>query len=393
MTSTNPQNRWRAELAAALCAAVAALIAAAAPATLYAQAPAGPARGAVPPGDALFTSAQAVAGKAAYERNCANCHGANVDDGSAPALRGAAFLGKYAGKPAADLFTFVSTKMPRSSPGSLSGVDYARIIAWVLQQNGYATGYKEFASDAATLASVTIYAPPGGRGGGLGGGLPPGVTLPPAPKKASPLDKITPVTDALLQNPPTGEWLTWRRGFDDQGFSPLKQITKSNVNNLRVAWTWTLSPGVNEGTPIVHDGVMFLHTPGDKLEALDAATGDLLWQYARLLPPGVNAGNKRAIAIYGNKVYMGTSDVHVVALDVKTGRVVWDQPLTEERGFGLSGGPLVAKGKVMIGTSGRVGGKNYIVALDAETGNLAWRFNTIAQPGEPGGDTWNDHKA
>ena len=90
---------------------------------------------------------------------------------------------------------------------------------------------------------------------------------------------------------------------------------------------------------------------------------------------------------------MGTSDIHVVALDVRTGRVVWDEPLTEERGFTLSGGPMVAKGKVMIGTGGHVGGKNYIVALDAETGKLAWRFNTIAQPGEPGGDTWNDHKA
>ena len=283
--------------------------------------------------------------------------------------------------------------MPPGNPGSLGGAEYAQIIAYVLQQNGFATGRKEFASDAAALASVTIPAPPGGRGRGLGGGLSAGVKLPPAPKKANPLDKITPVTDALLQNPPPGEWLTWRRGFDYQGFSPLKQITKSNVNNLRVAWTWTLSPGSNEATPLVHDGVMFLHSPGDKLEALDAATGDLLWQYARMLPPGVNAGNKRAIAIYGNKVYMGTSDVHVVALDVKTGRVVWDQPLTEERGFGLSGGPLVAKGKVMIGTSGHVGGKNYIVALDAETGNLAWRFNTIAQPGEPGGDTWNDHTA
>jgi len=344
----------------------------------------------------LFTPAQAVAGKAAYERNCASCHGANVDDGNAaPSLRGAAFLGKYAGKPAADLFTYVSTKMPPGNIGSISGAEYARIIAWVLQQNGYATGRVEFASDAAALASVTIPAPPGtGRGGGGGGGgVPAGVKLPPAPKKANPLDKITPVSDALLQNPPTGDWLTWRRSFDYQGFSPLKQITKSNVNNLRVAWTWTLPTGANEATPLVHDGVMFLHAPGDKLEALDAATGDLLWQYARILPPGVNAGNKRAISIYGNKVYMGTSDVHVVALDVKTGRVVWDQPLTEERGFGLSGGPLVAKGKVMIGTSGRVGGKNYIVALDAETGSVAWRFNTIAQPGEPGGDTWNDHTA
>jgi alcohol dehydrogenase (cytochrome c) len=334
MTSTTPRNIRRAALSAALISI----------ASLHAQAPA-PGRGVVPPAEALFTSTQAVAGKAAYARNCANCHGATVDDGkSAPPLRGAAFLGKYTGKPAADLFTYVSTKMPRNNPGSLGAAEYAQIIAYVLQQNSYATGHKEFASDAAALASVAIPAPPGGRGGGLGGGLAPGVTLPPAPKKANPLDKITPVTDALLQNPPTGEWLTWRRGFDYQGFSPLKQVTKSNVNNLRVAWTWTLSPGANEATPLVHDGVMFLHSPGDKLEALDAATGDLLWQYARILPPGVNAGNKRAIAIYGNKVYLGTSDVHVVALDVKTG-------------------------------------------------NLAWRFNTIAQPGEPGGDTWNDHTA
>jgi len=401
MTSTNLQNRWRAALSTALCGAVSVLITVGSPPKLYAQAPAGPVagggRGAVPPAEALFTSAQAVAGKAAYQQNCATCHGVSVDDGnSAPPLRGATFLSKYAGKPAADLFTYVSTKMPpgnpgSSIPGSIRGAEYAQIIAYVLQQNGYSTGRKEFASEAVALASVTIPAPAGGRGGG--GGLSAGVKLPPAPKKANPLDKITPVTDAMLQNPPTGEWLTWRRGFDDQGFSPLKQITKSNVNNLRVAWTWTLSPGANEATPLVHDGVMFLHSPGDKLEALDAATGDLLWQYARILPPGVNAGNKRAISIYGNKVYMATSDVHAVALDVKTGRVVWDQPLAEERGFNLSGGPLVAKGKVMIGTSGRVGGKNYIVALDAETGNFAWRFNTIAQPGEPGGDTWNDHTA
>jgi len=277
MTSTDPQNRWRAALSTALCGAVAALITITSPAKLHAQA------GAVPPGEALFTPAQAVAGKAAYQRNCASCHGASVDDGkSAPPLRGTAFLGKYAGKPAADLFTYVSTKMPRGNPGSLGGAEYAQIIAYVLQQNGYATGRKEFAADAAALASVTIPAPPGPAR--RGGGLAAGVTLPPAPKKTNPLDKITPVTDTLVQNPPAGEWLTWRRGFDYQGFSPLKQIAKSNVNTLRVAWTWTLSPGANEATPLVHDGVMFLHSPGDKLEALDAATGDLLWQYARILP-------------------------------------------------------------------------------------------------------------
>jgi len=129
------------------------MVAVGSPASLNAQAPAAQGRGATPPGEALFTQAQASAGKAAYERNCASCHGAHVDDGaSAPSLRGPAFLGKYAGKPAADLFTVVSTKMPQGNPGTLSGAEYAQIIAYVLQQNGFATGRQEFAADAAALA-------------------------------------------------------------------------------------------------------------------------------------------------------------------------------------------------------------------------------------------------
>lgn len=362
-------------------------------AALHAQAPA-PTD--TKPASPLFTSDQAAAGNPAYAQNCASCHGVNLDDGEfAPPLRSASFIGKYAGKPAADLFTYTSSKMPPGNPGSLGGLVYAQILAYILQQNGLPTGKTQLASNAAALASIKIPGTPG-RGGpaGPGGGLGAGIKLPPAPKKtANPIDKITPVTDAMLQDPPTGEWLTWRRGFDDQGFSPLKQITKANVSNLRIAWTWALSPGANEATPLVHDGVMFLHSPGDKIEALDAATGDLLWQYARQLPPGVNASAKRNISIYGDKIYMGTSDIHVVALDVKTGRVVWDEALAAETGFNLTGGPLVAKGKVMIGTGGRVPGKNYIVALDAQTGKFAWRFNTIAQPGEPGGETWNGHTA
>ena len=177
-----------------------------------------------------------------------------------------------------------------------------------------------------------------GPAGGPGGGLTPGVPLPPSPAKTNPLDKITPVSDAMLQSPPAGDWLTWRRGFDYQGFSPLKKITKANANNLRVAWTWTLPPGPNEATPLVHDGVMLVHGFGDKVQALDAASGDLLWQYSRQLPEGTNPGVKRNFAIYGNKVYLGTSDVHVVALDVKTGKVIWDQVLTSEKGFNLTWG-------------------------------------------------------
>ena len=99
---------------------------------------------------------------------------------------------------------------------------------------------------------------------------------------------------------------------------------------------------------------------------------------------------KRGIALYGDKLYVPTSDTHMVALNAKTGDVVWDHAVADAKaGYGMTGGPLVAKGKVMVGTTGRAPGGNFIVAIDAQTGNEAWRFYTIARPGEPGGNSWN----
>src|SRR5262249_11357733 len=123
---------------------------------------------------------------------------------------------------------------------------------------------------------------------GPGGGLSPFSDKLVEVKTSNPLDKYTPVTDAMLASPAPGAWLTWRRAFDYQGFSPLKQIDRSSIKTLRVAWSWTLSAGPNESTPLVHDGVLFAHSFGDKIQAIDAATGDLLWQYSRTLPQGVN---------------------------------------------------------------------------------------------------------
>jgi len=239
------------------------------------------------------------------------------------------------------------------------------------------------AQDAGPAGLVT---PPPGPGGGVS----PYVTLPSSPKRNNPLDRLGSVTDSMLMRPPDGEWLTWRRTYDDLGFSPLQQITRANAGNLRVAWSWSLAPGPNEMTPLVHDGVLFVFAYGDRVQALDAATGDLLWQYSRQLPQGVMPSVKRNMALYENRLYVPTSDVHVVALDIKTGRVVWDHMVADPKaGFNMTGGPLVAKGKVMQGVGGRAAGGNFIAALDARTGEEAWRFYTIARPGEPGGNTWN----
>jgi alcohol dehydrogenase (cytochrome c) len=223
-----------------------------------------------------------------------------------------------------------------------------------------------------------------------GGGLARDTVLPPWPAPPNPLSTIRPVTDAMLNNPPEGDWLAWRRTYDDKGFSTLKQITKDNVKNLHVAWSLTLPAGPNEATPLVHDGVIFVHSYNDNVQALDATTGDELWHYSRKLPEGVRASVKRNMSLYSNKLFVGTSDLHVVALDVKTGSVVWDQPLANPAdGWNLTGGPLVVKGKVMQGIGGRGKGGAFIAALDSETGREAWRFYSIARPDEPGGNSWN----
>jgi alcohol dehydrogenase (cytochrome c) len=333
--------------------------------------------------NAGYSAAQAARGKVSYTENCASCHGENLDDGEfAPPLKGGTFKGRWGGKPADSVFSYMSAKMPPAGAGGLGNEIYAQILAYMLQENGVARGLKDLPSDVAALEGLWVP--------GNGGGLSMGVALPPAPHKLNPLDKVTRVTEAGLTSPIDGDWLSWRRTYDDLGFSPVGQINRRNVRNLRVAWSWSLPNGPNEATPLVHDGVMFVHCFGDKIQALDAATGDLLWQYSRQLPKGVQATVKRNIAIYGDKLFAGTSDVHVVALDVKSGKVTWDTALVNSiQGFRLTGGPLVAKGKVMVGTVGRNGGGNYIVALDTETGKESWRFNVIPKSDEQGGNTWN----
>jgi alcohol dehydrogenase (cytochrome c) len=333
-----------------------------------------------------YTAAQADRGQPAYAEHCASCHGQNLDDGAfAPPLKGVDFRQKWGARAADALFTFTSTKMPPDRPGALGDVRYADLLAFIVQENGSQAGTRELPADAEALKTM---APDWPRA--AGGGLAPGVAIPPAPAGSNPLDRLRPVTDAMLTRPPDGEWLMWRRTYDAFGFSPLKAIDRSNVSELRIAWSWSLPNGPNEATPLVHDGVMFVHSYGDKVQALDAATGDLLWQYSRRLPRGVAPSVKRSMALFGTRLYAATSDAHIVALDVKTGGVIWDQAVADPKaGYRMTGGPLVARGKVMVGTTGRAEGGNIVAALDAGTGKEAWRFYTIARPDEPGGNSWN----
>ena len=214
------------------------------------------------------------------------------------------------------------------------------------------------------------------------------------------VDDFTPVTDAMLQNPSPADWLNWRRTLDAQAHSPLDQITTGNAADLRLVWSWAMANGSQQTTPLVYDGVMYLANPGEIVHALDAATGELLWEYRRdAPPPGDSYGGPppgrahRNIAIYRDMIYLNTADAHVIAIDARTGDTAWDTDVGQGVGFQFSSGAIVADGRVVSGLTGCGRYRDdtcYIVGLDAATGRELWRTSTIARPGERGGDSWGD---
>jgi alcohol dehydrogenase (cytochrome c) len=240
----------------------------------------------------------------------------------------------------------------------------------------------------------------------LAASLAPGVTSLPGGGSAlaadiSPVEHLTPVTDAMLQNPDPQDWLMARGNYGAWGYSALDQIGRGNLGRLKLAWAWNMEPGYQEEAPLAHDGIVFVGNPHTIVQAIDGRTGDLLWEYRRELPKVDGSYHndlfdraRATIALYADKVYVATADAHIVALDAQSGKPVWDKEVADYRqGYTFTGGPLVAKGKVAAGISGCTNpGTSYgcfIVALDADNGRELWRTRTIAQPGMPGDATWN----
>jgi alcohol dehydrogenase (cytochrome c) len=205
---------------------------------------------------------------------------------------------------------------------------------------------------------------------------------------------FVPVTDAMLQKPDPSDWLMWRRTLDGWGFSPLTQINRTNVSQLRMVWAHGLGPGNQEGTPLVHNGVMYVPDPGDHIMAIDVKTGDVIWDYRRKLPEGVGPKTDRAIAMWGNFIINSSADNFIYALDARTGKLAWETPVLEpKKRARTSGGPIIANGKVITGRQCQpdAGRDSCVVtAHDARTGKELWRFHTIPGPGEPGDESWGN---
>jgi alcohol dehydrogenase (cytochrome c) len=210
---------------------------------------------------------------------------------------------------------------------------------------------------------------------------------------------IRPVTsqDLLdgLKDP--GKWVTFGGNYANQRHSPLTQLTPRNVDGLRPEWLFQTSvsaPGRGfETTPLVADGVMYITGNNNTAFALDAKTGRQLWSFRRTLPDllRVCCGMvNRGFGMLGDRLYMGTLDAHLVALDRKTGAVLWDTAVEEPKnGYAITAAPLIVKDRVIVGVAGGdYATRGFIDAYDAENGRRIWRFNVVPNPGEPGSDTW-----
>jgi alcohol dehydrogenase (cytochrome c) len=262
------------------------------------------------------------------------------------------------------------------------------------------------AAFAIALSSVLIIAaqapapPAGQRGGqgrggqGAGGGQAGGArgqrgdAPAPAPPRglevAGEVQNFVPVTDAMLRNPDPGNWPMIRRDYSATSYSPLKEITPNNVKDLQMVWKSPMNEGgTNQPAPIVHNGVIYLPNTGGIIQAIDGATGKIIWQHHL----GGNIA-MRGLSLYQDKIYLASGN-RIKALDARNGKLVWDTEIAQ--GYSNSSGPIVANGKVIegLGGCGRYQEeKCFLSAYDAQTGKQLWRFYTIATTGNPGSETW-----
>ena len=335
-----------------------------------------------------FTAEQQVAGQSAYVTNCATgCHQPDLSGiGPIAPLRGERFLSVWGAQAVAALFESMKGAMPPITPGGLPDETYVNIIAYILAANGGGAGTTSLTADTRLLISeLTI--PGGGPVTATGASVataeepePTGITV------AGTVPDYVPVTDAMLNNPDAADWLMIRGNHEAHSYSELAQVNTGNVKNLQLAWVWTLGEdATNQLSPLVHNGILYLWNPGNKIQALTADTGDLIWEYSI----GGKKGVMRGMAIYKDKLISNTPDGHIIALDASNGELLWTTLIGE--GHSNSSGPLIGNGKIFTGMASCTtfrAQKCFVSAYDADDGSLLWKFDTVAQEGTPGGDTW-----
>jgi alcohol dehydrogenase (cytochrome c) len=366
------------------------------------------------PAPPVYNGSQGASGATVYAASCASCHMADLAGrNEAPQLAGNNFRNTWRTRSTRDLFEFIQSTMPPTGE-NLAAAQYLAVTAYILQANGAAAGEAALTAttavpigSVATGGAVQTPAPPavvagrgapqtgrgappgpgGGRGAAAANAGPLGITV------AGTVKNYVPVTDEMLRNQDPGDWLMARRNYQGWSHSPLTQITPGNAKELQLVWSWGMVEGQgNEPSPVIHNGVLYLVNIQNIVQALDARTGDLIWE-SHVGPNAlIGQAAMRNMAIYQDKVFVATTDARLVALDARTGKTVWDVMIADRaKGYANTAGPMVMNGVVVNGLVGcdRYGNDGcWISGYDASNGKQLWKFNTVRRGTEKGAETW-----
>jgi len=339
--------------------------------------------------DSLFTRGQAEAGKAVYMAHCASCHGQDLAGNAAPALKGDQFARVWSGvdRSLESLYYITRTTMPRDAGNSLSEEEYLNVTAFMLQANGYAPGEQALTADRKAMAAVRLTGLAGAAGG----------VKTPAPKFIAgeggpePSGHGPGQEELLAAAANTRDWLYQTHDFQGQRFARIDKVNAGNAGKLQPVCMYQVGGmGTFQANPIVYDGVMYVTTYRLTV-AIDARNCRLKWRYEWQARDTELWKNNRGVAIKDGRVFRGTSDGYLLALDAADGRLLWARQIANPaEGENFTMAPMAFEDMVLIGPAGSENNiSGWIGAFRAEDGTQIWRFKTVPGARDPAeGDTW-----
>jgi alcohol dehydrogenase (cytochrome c) len=338
-------------------------------------------------GNDWYSSDQAAQGKALFAEKCAVCHGANLQGGAGPALAGNQFFLRYRGKPLSALWSTVHTQMPLNAPGTLSTQQSLAVVAYILQKNGFPAGPSPIVGHYDIARIIPDAAP------GASASVAAAATAAPAPMVVKQPSTSIP-SQQELENAAAdaGDWLTYGKEYRGSRYSALSDITTANVSGIKPVCSVELSPpGSFEASPVAYDGILYVTTTSGTF-AIDGQTCAKIWS-SQYNATDIEAGaNNKGVAIGGGRAIRGTADGHLIALDIKTGALLWDRKImNSSAGASAMAAPLIWHDLVFMGAAGGdVGVRGEVSAYRVSDGTKAWSFSTIrgSSAWRTGGGVW-----
>jgi alcohol dehydrogenase (cytochrome c) len=347
----------------------------------------------------IYTDAQATRGQALYDKRCAACHGQRLEGASSTPLAGERFTAKWGGgdKTVDDLFYITSTQMPFGAGGTLTRQQYIDIVAYILKFNGYKPGERELLPVSARLKQIKIEPQGSFKEAAI-------KTQPSGDTKTT--TAAGPTTDPSSKGPSqeelnaaqtnTTDWLVSNHDYSGQRYADLKQINQQNVASLRPACLYQASDTrAFHNNPIVYRGVMYITTASSTI-AIDATNCRVRWRHDRRAKSIEVWLPNRGVAIKDGRLIRGTPDGHLLALDMETGKPLWERKIvaSEKNEGGFNMAPTIFENLIIIGPGvAEQGIKGWVGAFKLENGEPVWKFNTVPDEGEPGSETWGKPEA